>query len=54
MYVQTDTIPTLKDKKMQYPGILKVDLENGITTFMTTLDLFDSMIYSIAIHFLSF
>ena len=39
MCVQIDFIPVQKNKKMQYQNILIRDSEDGIMTFMMTLDL---------------
>ena len=42
MYVQTDSILIQKNKKMQYQNIWIRDLEDGVMTFVMTLDLYSS------------
>ena len=45
MYVQTDSILIQKNKKMQYQNIWIRDLEDGLTTFVMTLDLIQQDIF---------
>ena len=41
--IQTDSILIQKNKKMQYQNIWIKDLEDGIMTFIMTLDLIDKI-----------